>query len=104
MHLWHSVGYKCINPAEMTEAEWQHLYTLDAKHQRKRYCRYLLIRNQARAEKKELKEKERESKKGKRERILAERESNKHIVYGVGHNTLILRVNSQSINKWLNRK
>lgn len=88
----------------MTEEEWQHLYGLEVKHQRKRYCRYLLVRNEARAEKKHSKEVEKESKKGNRERIVAERHSNQHIVYGLGHNSPLLRVTSQTVNKWINSK
>lgn len=104
MHLWHSLGYKCINPAELSEEQWQHLYELDTKHQRKRYCRYLLVRNEARAEKKELNELRKPLNEMKRERILADRESNQHIVYGVGHNSILLRISPQTINKWLNMK
>lgn len=104
MHLWHSLGHKCINPAELSEEQWQHLYELDTKHQRKRYCRYLLVRNEARAEKKELKELRRQLKEGTHERIIADRESNQHIVYGVGHNSILLRISPQTINKWLNMK
>lgn len=98
------MGFKCINPELLTEEQWKHIYELDAKHQRKKYCRFLLQKMQAKAEKKTRIQEERESKKGNREKILAEREANPHIVYGVGHNTLLLRINSQTINRWINMK
>lgn len=98
------MGYQCINPELLTEEQWQHIYELDAKHQRKRYCRFLLLKMLAKEEKKTKIQEGREAKKGNRERILAAREANSHIVYGVGHNTLLLRVNSQTINKWINMK
>lgn len=98
------MGYQCINPELLTEEQWQHIYELNAKHQRKRYCRFLLLKMLAKEEKKTKIQVEREAKKGNRERILAAREANSHIVYGVGHNTLLLRVNSQTINKWINMK
>lgn len=88
----------------MTDEQWQHLYELNTKHQRQKYCRYLLQRKYAKFEKKERAEQVRDTKKGTRERILAERAANDHIVYGVGHNTLLLRICRQTLNKWRNRK
>lgn len=88
----------------MSDEQWQHLYGLDTKHQRQKYVNYLLIRKHAKLEKKERAEQTREGKKGTRERVLAERTANEHIVYGVGHNTLLLRICRQTLNKWRNRK
>lgn len=59
---------------------------------------------EAKGRKKELAEIERESKKGNRERILAEREANPHLSYGLGQNSLLIRVNTQTINKWITMK
>lgn len=98
------MGRQCINPANITVEQWQHLCELDTKSQRQKYCRYLLWKKQFKAEKKERTEKERESKKGRQEQILAERASNKHIVYGLGNNSLLLRINRQTLNEWRNRK
>lgn len=88
----------------MTDEQWQHLCELDTRHQRQKYCRYLLIRKRAKGEKKDRTEEIRAAKKGTRERILAERAANDHIVYGVGHNSLLLRICRQTLNKWRNRK
>lgn len=104
MHLWHALGHQCVDPSELTEEHWQHLYELDTKHQRKRFCRFLLLKKQAKAEKKERAAEEREAKKGNRERIRAERDANPHIVYGLGHNSIHLRINTQTMNKWINIK
>lgn len=59
---------------------------------------------QAKELKKELAEMERPIKRENRDRIRAERESNSHITYGLGHNSLLLRINPQTINKWINMK
>lgn len=104
VHLWHALGHQCVDPSELTEEHWQHLYELDTKHQRKRFCRFLLLKKQAKAEKKERAAEEREAKKGNRERIRAERDANPHIVYGLGHNSIHLRINTQTMNKWINIK
>lgn len=104
MHLWYSRHYKCINPDELTEVQWQHLYGLDTKHQRVKYCQGLLEKKEATAKKMKLREEKREANKGLRERIRAEREANPHIVYGLGHNSLHIRITNRVITKWLHSK
>lgn len=104
VYLWHSLDRQCIDPKLVTEEDWQHLCELEAKHQRKRYCRYLLHRIQYKVKKKELSVIEKESKKGNQERIRAERDANPHLNYGLGHNSLLVRVNTQTINKWITMK
>lgn len=76
VHVWHALGRKCINPAEMTDEQWQHLYKLDVKHQRQKYCRYLQWKKQFKAEKLERTQKLRDMRKGDRERMIAERAAN----------------------------
>lgn len=105
MHIWHSAGEaRCISPELITEEQWQYLYKTKAKHQRKRYCKYLLEKMKAKSEKKLWVQEQQGAKIGNREKILAERASNSHIVYGLGHNSLLLRVTNQTINKWINMK
>ncbi|XP_031636208.1 mitochondrial ribonuclease P protein 1 homolog [Contarinia nasturtii] len=104
VHLWHGLNYESIDPEFLTEDQLQHLCGLDAKHQRKRYCRFLLVRMEAKAEQKAKKQAAKEAKSGLREQVQATRASNPHIVYGVGHNSQFLRINNQLINKWINRK
>lgn len=88
----------------MTDDQWQHLCELDTKHQRQKYCRYLLQKKEAKAEKKERVALRSEASKDYRERVRAERAANEHIVYGLGHNSLLLRICRQTLNKWQNRK
>lgn len=88
----------------MTEEQWKHLYGLDAKHQRQRYLRHLLFLVESKAKWKEVVAEERKAKIGTKERIQTERKTNQHIVYGLGHNSLMLRITKQTINKWYNRK
>lgn len=88
----------------MTDDQWQHLYKLDAKHQRRKYVIYLKWKKQIKTEKLERAENKRDLKKENRERVLSERAANKHIVYGIGHNSLYLRICQQTLNKWRNRK
>lgn len=102
--MWHSLGRQCINPADITDEQWQHLCKLDVKHQRQRYCRYLQWKKQFKADKMERTKKERDIKQVNRERVLAERAANNHIVYGVGHTSLLLRICLRTLNKWRNRK
>lgn len=104
VNLWYALEYKCINPAELTEDQWQHLYELESKHQRKRLCRHLLIKKEAKLEKKKLREEKREANIGITDKIRAERGANPHIIYGLGHNALLCRIRNQTINKWLNSK
>lgn len=104
VHFWHILGKNCINPADVTDDQWQHLCELDTKHQRQKFCRYLYRKQLAKIEKKERTKEEIETKKVTRERTIAERDASEHIVYGLGHNFLLLRINRQTLNKWRNRK
>lgn len=104
MKLWYSLGYIRVDPNKFTKEQWHQIYTLDAKHQRKRFCRYLSCREEAIAEKREKKKAEQKSKEGNRERVRAEREANQHLVYGLGRNSLLLRINTQTMTKWMNMK
>lgn len=104
MHLWYLGGQNSINPEKVTEEQWQYIYELDSKHQRQKYCKYLNIKADAKADKKSKKLEQVESKKSYHEQMKAERKANTHIVYGLGHNTLHLRINKQTINDWLNYK
>lgn len=104
LHFWHILRGDCIDPADVTDEQWQHLYELDAKHQRKKFCRFLHIKKLTKVERKERAKEEIEAKKEKHARVLAEREANEHFVYGLGHNCLLLRICRQTMNKWRNRK
>lgn len=95
---------KSVNPKELTEEQWQHLYELETKHQRIKFCRYLLWKKEQKEEKKFRNQEEREAKKGNRERIHQERDVNQHMVYGLGHNSLHVRITGRTINKCLDRK
>lgn len=94
----------CVNPADITDEQWHHLCELDTKHQRQKFCRYLYRKKLSKVEKKERAKDQIEAKKEKHERTIAEREANEHIVYGLGNNSLLLRIGRQMINKWRNRK
>lgn len=98
------MGYRCIDPKLLTDEQLEHLCTLDAKHQRQRYCQYLSDKVLTKEEKKQKVQEEREAKSGNREMVRAAREANPHLVYALGHNSLMLRVNRQNINRWLNMK
>lgn len=62
------------------------------------------MRKNAKELQKAIADAEKEAKKGNRERIQAERSANPHIVYGLGHNSLHIRITSQIMNKWINVK
>lgn len=93
-----------MNPEKITEAQWQHLYELETRSQRQKYCKFLNTKTNAKQQQHVAKlELKKESKKrGEKER--AENAENQHIIYRVGHNSLHLRISKQSINKWLNIK
>lgn len=102
MHFHFLSGNDCPDPNLITEDEWQYIFNITSKNQRKRHYKYLSnkqvnarLNNEADSLRKTILE-------NTHTQIKKERQENKHIVYGLGHNSLLLRINRTTMNTWTN--
>lgn len=97
-------GRKAPDLDRMKPQHWEHVLELPSKSARKRYYQFLWqndLRNESRDAKKEIKREENV------ERLARERKEkaqNPHIVYGLYHNTMFMRIYDDTITKFHNRK
>lgn len=93
------MGYDAPDPATFRSEDWEHLITLKTPTARKKYYRYLFVKEERKKEQHEKKAME----KADRENLV-KRPHNPHIYYGLGANALFMRIRPQTIAKWKNRK
>lgn len=90
-------------PSQLKENEWSHLLELPSLSARRKYYTFLFkceMTNLNLKAKKEIKAREREERLAKN-RELAEQQ---HIVYGLGHNSMFLKIYETTMNLWHNNK
>lgn len=97
-------GRKVPTPANIKEKHWEHLLTLRSRNQRRSYYLYLWNTEMAIESERIKKEQRRiEIAKRKEEQLQANAE-NDHIIYGLFHNSMFLRVYDTTIDHWHNNK
>lgn len=97
-------GRKVPTPAKIKEDHWQHLLELKSRNQRRQYYLYLWnieMVKESQVVKKE--QKKLEVAKRKEELDLANAE-NDHLIYGLFHNTMFLRIYDSTMDHWHNNK
>lgn len=83
---------------------WAHVLTLPSKSARIKYYAYLWqIEMKKESEKRKREERAEETERRVAE-IRKEREENKHIIYGLGHTSMFLRIYDSAINHWQNNR
>lgn len=83
---------------------WAHVLTLPSKSARIKYYAYLWqIEMKKESEKRKREERAEETERRVAE-IRKEREENKHIIYGLGHTSMFLRIYDSTINHWQNNR
>lgn len=93
-----------LDPAKMQPDDWDYLYTLQTASARKRFCRFLFVRNEMKQKQRTLKAIKQAQGMEIRTKTLEERKQNTHISYGLGENTLMMRIRPATVHKWLNRR
>lgn len=93
-----------IDPELITLEQWQNLFKMESRHQRRKYCRYLHSRKCFQMEQLEKQAQRKEDRKHVRQETIELRKNNPHINYGLGHNSMFPRITKHSINKWQNLK
>lgn len=104
MEVMRQEGRKVPTPSKIKHDHWQHLLALKSRNQRRQY--YLYLWNTEMAKESELVKKEQrklEIAKRKEELIKANAE-NDHLVYGLFHNTMFLRIYDSTMDHWHNNK
>lgn len=90
-------------PSKISESEWERLLELPSISARRKYYAFLFkheMHNLNLKKKKEIKAIEREE----RLKALRELESQNHIVYGLGRNSIFLKIYETTMNLWHNNK
>lgn len=90
------------NPEQITADQWTYLFNLPSTNQRRRYLQHLYGQQSLSCEANVVKIIKNEIKVVKRQTVLEERKENKHLIYAVGHNSLLLRISPQQMAKWMN--
>ncbi|XP_030380963.1 uncharacterized protein LOC115628828 [Scaptodrosophila lebanonensis] len=100
----HQEGRRVPQLGFFQDHHWEHVLTLPTKSARIKYYGYLWqieMKKESEKRKKELRAEETER---RLEEMRKEREENTHIIYGLGHTSLFLRIYDSTINHWMNNR
>lgn len=100
----YSLGSRCPDPETLTPEQWQHIFQLGSQYQRKKFCRYLYSKSVHQTEARETRAKYKEERKLIRQQVIVERETNPHINYGLGSNSMFPRLTKKTMHKWQDLK
>lgn len=95
-------GDRSPDPDKITADEWTYICNLPNSSQRRKHFKYLYGK-QARSCRENVEKGIRnEIIDLKRQIVVQKQKENPHIIYGLGHNFLLSRVNRQQMGKWMN--
>ncbi|KAM7343283.1 tRNA methyltransferase roswell [Cochliomyia hominivorax] len=83
---------------------WEHILTLPSKSARMKYYGFLWQIEMKKESKQRKKEEKAVASQERMEKIRQERAENSHIIYGLGHVSMFLRVYDSTINQWMNHR
>lgn len=83
---------------------WEHVLTLPSKSARMKYYSFLWQIEMKKESKQRKKEERAAASQERLEKIRQERAENPHIVYGLGHVSMFLRIYDSTINHWMNHR
>lgn len=90
-------------PSQLKEIEWNHLMDLPSLSARRKYYTYLFkieMTNLNQKARKEVRAKEREVRLATNRELAAQQ----HIVYGLGNNSIFLKIYETTMNLWNNNR
>ena len=97
-------GRRCPDPELIKPDQWDHLLSLKSRSARTKY--YLFLWHLEKKKENHLVKKEKKTE-ALFERLAKEKlenENNDHILYGINHTTMFLRIYDATINHWNNHK
>lgn len=83
---------------------WEHILTLPSKSARMKYYNFLWQIEMKKESKHRKKEEKAAASLERIEKVRQERAENPHIIYGLGHVSMFLRVYDSTINNWMNHR
>lgn len=89
-------------PRSLNQDQWKHLLTLDSRSKRRKYYKFLFGIESKRDKEKLRKEQRAKERLERLEQSTVEEDDNKHIKYGLGNNSIFLRVYDTTINQLYN--
>lgn len=101
---WHSRNQSCPHPNTLSTEDWMLLSHIESKTQRRKYCRELYAKATRKNLRHHNKMQKQEEIRIKRDKMFAERSTNDHIIYGLGHSSIFLRYDKKHFNGWRNLK
>lgn len=104
MEVMRQEGRKVPTPSKIKEDNWQHLLGLKSRNQRRQYYLYLWNTEMAKESYQAKKEQKKQEIAKRKEELTKANEENDHIVYGLFHNTMFLRVYDSTMDHWHNNK
>ncbi|XP_023291858.2 mitochondrial ribonuclease P protein 1 homolog [Lucilia cuprina] len=88
----------------LKDHHWEHVLTLSSKSARMKYYSFLWQVEMKKESKQRKKEERAVASQERMEKVRQERAENPHIVYGLGHVSMFLRVYDSTINNWMNHR
>ncbi|XP_061390216.1 mitochondrial ribonuclease P protein 1 homolog [Musca vetustissima] len=86
------------------DEHWEHVLTLPTKSARMKYYGFLWQVEMKKQAKQRKKEEKAIATQERLDKLREERESNDHIIYGLGHVSMFLRIYDSTINNWMNHR
>lgn len=86
------------------EHHWEHVLTLSSKSARMKYYNFLWQIEMKKESKQRKKEEKAAAAMDRMEKVRKERAENSHIIYGLGHVSMFLRIYDSTINHWMNHR
>ncbi|XP_058119890.1 mitochondrial ribonuclease P protein 1 homolog [Anopheles ziemanni] len=97
-------GRKVPSLSTIKPDQWEHLLTLGSRNQRRHYYMYLWNIEVVRQSQKIKKERKQEEIAKRREELMKATAENDHIVYGLFHNTMFLRIYDSTVDHFHNNR
>lgn len=104
MEVMRQEGRKVPTPAKIKEENWNHLLQLRSRNQRRQYYLYLWNTEMVKESQRIKKEQRRVEIAKRKEELTQENAENDHLIYGLFHNTMFLRVYESTMDHWHNNK
>uniref|UniRef100_A0AAG5DF53 RNA (guanine-9-)-methyltransferase domain-containing protein 1 n=1 Tax=Anopheles atroparvus TaxID=41427 RepID=A0AAG5DF53_ANOAO len=97
-------GRKVPSLPTIKPEQWEHLLTLSSRNKRRHYYLYLWNIEMVRQSQKVKKERKQEEIAKRREELMKATAENDHIVYGLFHNTMFLRIYDSTVDHFHNNR
>lgn len=104
MEVMRQEGRKVPTPEKIKEENWQHLLKLRSRNQRRQYYLYLWNIEMSKESQRIKKEQKRIEVAKRKEELTQANAENDHLVYGLFHNTMFLRIYDSTMDHWHNNK